>query len=192
MATISSLSQTVSMLSCAAQSTGKSHQEVSGMSKGSLNDHNDQSVSHDGYSKSNENKTMPALSLGNPGTAYAYPKTDRSQSFVYRDAVKPIFPIIFQRTKATCLAYGKQSRGNKGRVGFPGGSDCGPLRVSFKDPIRTAVARTGARSTGAAALLLRWLDVLIRPERVSWSGCTARAASEAPLVLLLLWGCFSG
>ncbi|KAG2543086.1 nuclear transcription factor Y subunit A-7-like isoform X1 [Panicum virgatum] len=65
----------------ATQSTSESHQEVSGMSEGSLNDHNDQSGNHDGYSKSDENKMMSALSLGNPETAYAHPKPDRSQSF---------------------------------------------------------------------------------------------------------------
>jgi len=41
--TVSSSPQTVSMLNCAAPSTCESHQEVSGMSEGSLNDHNDQS-----------------------------------------------------------------------------------------------------------------------------------------------------
>ncbi|KAF8776290.1 hypothetical protein HU200_003696 [Digitaria exilis] len=65
----------------ATQSTSESHQEVSGMSEGSLNEHNDQSGNHDGYSKSDENKMMSALSLGNPETAYAHPKPDRSQSF---------------------------------------------------------------------------------------------------------------
>ncbi|XP_062210065.1 nuclear transcription factor Y subunit A-6-like isoform X2 [Phragmites australis] len=65
--------------SSATQSTGESHQEVSGMSEGSLNEHNDQSGNLNGYTKSDENKMMSALSLGNPD--YAHPKPDRSQSF---------------------------------------------------------------------------------------------------------------
>jgi len=44
---------------------------------------------HDGYSKSDENKMMSALSLGNPETAYAHPKTDRSQSFVSSNCSSP-------------------------------------------------------------------------------------------------------
>ncbi|CAL4921023.1 unnamed protein product [Urochloa decumbens] len=65
----------------ATQSTSESHQEVSGMSEGSLNEHNDQSGNHDGYSKSDENKMMSALSLGNSETAYAHSKPDHSQPF---------------------------------------------------------------------------------------------------------------
>ncbi|PWZ57745.1 hypothetical protein Zm00014a_010362 [Zea mays] len=68
----------------ATQSTSEtSHQEASGMSEGSLNEHNnDHSGNLDGYSKSDENKMMSALSLGNPETAYAHnPKPDRTQSF---------------------------------------------------------------------------------------------------------------
>ncbi|KAJ1298568.1 hypothetical protein BS78_01G463300 [Paspalum vaginatum] len=65
----------------ATQSTSESHQEVSGMSEGSLNEHNDQSGTFDGYSKGDENKMMSALSLGNSETAYAHPKPDRNQSF---------------------------------------------------------------------------------------------------------------
>ncbi|KAL6648712.1 hypothetical protein ACP70R_012936 [Stipagrostis hirtigluma subsp. patula] len=67
--------------SSATQSTSESHQEVSGMSEGSLNEHNDQSGKLDGYTKSDENKMMSALSLGNSETAYGHPKPDRSQSF---------------------------------------------------------------------------------------------------------------
>ncbi|XP_062216565.1 nuclear transcription factor Y subunit A-7-like isoform X3 [Phragmites australis] len=67
--------------SSATQSTSESHQEVSGMSEGSLNEHNDRSGNLDGYTKIDENKMMSALSLGNPETAYAHPKPDRSQSF---------------------------------------------------------------------------------------------------------------
>jgi hypothetical protein len=36
----------------------------------------------DGSTKSDENKTMSALSLGNPETAYAHKKSDRGQSYV--------------------------------------------------------------------------------------------------------------
>ncbi|KAL6867748.1 hypothetical protein ACP4OV_015772 [Aristida adscensionis] len=67
--------------SSATQSTSESHQEVSGMSEGSLNGHNDQSGNLDGYTKSDENKMMSALSLGTPETGYAHPKPDRSQFF---------------------------------------------------------------------------------------------------------------
>jgi hypothetical protein len=44
---------------------------------------------HDGYSKSDENKMMSALSLGNPETAYAHQKPDRSQSFVRSNCRSP-------------------------------------------------------------------------------------------------------
>ena len=44
---------------------------------------------HDGYSKSDENKMMSALSLGNPETAYAHPKTNHSQSFVSSNCSGP-------------------------------------------------------------------------------------------------------
>ncbi|KAK3150630.1 hypothetical protein QOZ80_3AG0235660 [Eleusine coracana subsp. coracana] len=67
--------------SSATQSTSGSQQEVSGMSEGSLNEHNDQSGNLDGYTKNDENKMMSALSLGNPETAYAHKKSDRSQSY---------------------------------------------------------------------------------------------------------------
>ncbi|CAL4921025.1 unnamed protein product [Urochloa decumbens] len=71
----------------ATQSTSESHQEVSGMSEGSLNEHNDQSGNHDGYSKSDENKMMSALSLGNSETAYAHSKPDHSQPFMHPQLV---------------------------------------------------------------------------------------------------------
>lgn len=74
----------------ATQSTSEaSHQEASGMSEGSLNEHNnDHSGNLDGYSKSDENKMMSALSLGNPETAYAHnPKPDRTQSFMHPQLV---------------------------------------------------------------------------------------------------------
>ncbi|TVU48229.1 hypothetical protein EJB05_07858 [Eragrostis curvula] len=67
--------------SSATQSTSGSHQEVSGMSEGSLNEHNDRSGNLDGYTKSDEDKMMSALSLGNPETGHAHPKSDRGQSY---------------------------------------------------------------------------------------------------------------
>jgi nuclear transcription factor Y alpha len=67
--------------SSATQSTSGSQQEVSGMSEGSLNEQNDRSGNLYGYTKSDENKMMSALSLGNPETGYAHQKSDRSQSY---------------------------------------------------------------------------------------------------------------
>ncbi|KAG8073667.1 hypothetical protein GUJ93_ZPchr0006g42460 [Zizania palustris] len=65
----------------ATQSTSESHQEVSGMSEGSLNEQNDQSGNFDGYTKSDEGKMMSTLSLGNSETVYAHSAPDRSQPF---------------------------------------------------------------------------------------------------------------
>ncbi|PAN51318.1 hypothetical protein PAHAL_9G585300 [Panicum hallii] len=114
----------------ATQSTSESHQEVSGMSEGSLNDHNDQSGNHDGYSKSDENKMMSALSLGNPETAYVHPKTDRSQSFAIS------YPYADSYYGGAVAAYGQHAIMHPQLVGMVSSSRVPlPIEPAAEEPI---------------------------------------------------------
>jgi len=114
----------------ATQSTSESHQEVSGMSEGSLNDHNDQSGNHDGYSKSDENKMMSALSLGNPETAYAHPKPDRSQSFAIS------YPYADSYYGGAVAAYGQHAIMHPQLVGMMSSSRVPlPIEPAAEEPV---------------------------------------------------------